>query len=246
MPGRSVRRGSRFIARTAGDRRVFFGQWLADANIGGPIHAGCPSRCTVVFGSGAIYSNEPRLQRGKGEMGVMRMILELVLYCLLFTAMVRYSVRGGRRTVFLPETGAGKGFRDRSDRLENDAAQTEGLHDTKVIGFLRRLKKEFPGSEVIFDAMTGKAVKYANDYIRKTGNNDARLHFSADSGKTVAEKCGMELVEERPFFGAARKQLKKELKLYTRIAMKVVDESGRRAFLTHLKDGSGRNRQGTV
>lgn len=89
--------------------------------------------------------------------------------------------------------------------------------------------------EVIFDAMTGKAIKYANDYIKKTGNNDAELHFSADNGKSVAEKCGMKLVEERPFFGAARKQLKRKLKLYTRIAMKVVDEGGRRGFLTHLQ-----------
>ena len=51
----------------------------------------------------------------------------------------------------------------------------------------------------------------------------------------MAAKCGMMLVEERPFFGVARKQLKKKLKLYTRIAMKVVDEGGRRGFLTHLR-----------
>ena len=88
--------------------------------------------------------------------------------------------------------------------------------------------------EVIFDAMTGKAIKYANDYIKKTGNNDAELHFSADSGQSVAEKCGMKLLEERPFFSAARKQLKRKLSLYTRIAKKVVDEGGRRGFLTHL------------
>ncbi len=109
------------------------------------------------------------------------------------------------------------------------------FEEEKVIGFLKQLKKGFRDVEVIFDAMTGRAIKYANDYIRKTGNNDAQLHFSADNGKAVAEKCGMKLVEERPFFGDARKQLKKKLKLYTRIAMKVVDESGRRAFLTHLK-----------
>ncbi len=101
------------------------------------------------------------------------------------------------------------------------------FEEEKVIGFLKQLKRSFPGVEVIFDAMTGKAIKYANDYIKKTGNNDAELHFSADNGKSVAEKCGMKLVEERPFFGAARKQLKRKLKLYTRIAMKVVDEGGR-------------------
>lgn len=105
----------------------------------------------------------------------------------------------------------------------------------KVIGFLKQLKEVFPETEVIFDAMTGSAVKYANKYIKKTGNNGAMLHFSADNGRSIAEKCGMKLLEERPFFGAARKQLKRKLKLYTRIAMKVVDESGRRGFLTHLK-----------
>ena len=109
------------------------------------------------------------------------------------------------------------------------------FEEDKVIGFLKQLKNSFPGVEVIFDAMTGKAIKYANDYIKKTGNHDAELHFSADNGQSVAAKCGMELVEERPFFGAARKQLKRKLKLYTRIAMKVVDEGGRRGFLIHLK-----------
>ncbi len=89
--------------------------------------------------------------------------------------------------------------------------------------------------EVIFDAMTGKAIKYANEYIRKTGNKDAELHFCADDGQSVAGKCGMKLVEERPFFGDARRLLKNRLKLYTRIAMKVVDEGRRRAFLVHMK-----------
>ena len=109
------------------------------------------------------------------------------------------------------------------------------FEEEMVIGFLKQLKEAFPGVEVIFDAMTGKAIKYANDYIKKTGNNDAKLHFNADNGQSVAEKCGMRMVEERPFFGAARKQLKEKLKLYTRIAMKVVDEGGRRGFLIHLR-----------
>jgi len=109
------------------------------------------------------------------------------------------------------------------------------FEEEKVIGFLKQVKECFPDVQVIFDAMTGKAIKYANDYIKKTGNHDAELHFSADNGGSVAAKCGMMLVEERPFFGVARKQLKKKLKLYTRIAMKVVDEGGRRGFLTHLR-----------
>ncbi len=110
------------------------------------------------------------------------------------------------------------------------------FEEEKVINFLKQLKTSFPGVEVIFDAMTHSAMIHANDYIRKTGNNDAQLHFSTDNGGSIAKKCGMELLEERPFFGAARKQLRRKLKFYTRIAMKVVDESGRRGFLTHLKE----------
>ena len=108
------------------------------------------------------------------------------------------------------------------------------FEEERVIDFLIQLKKEFSDLEVIFDAMTSKAIKYANDYIRKTGNKNAKLHFCTDDGKSVAEKCGMTLIEERPFFTDARKRLKRKLTLYTRIAMKVVDEGGRRGFLVHL------------
>ena len=104
----------------------------------------------------------------------------------------------------------------------------------QVFGFLRQVKDAFPGVEVIFDAMTASAAARANAFIKKTGNADAELRFSADSGKSIADACGMRLVEERPFFGQARRQLKRQLTLYTRIAMKVVDEGGRRGFLVHL------------
>lgn len=109
------------------------------------------------------------------------------------------------------------------------------FEEKRVTGFLQELKKFFPGLQVIFDAMTAKAVKYANNYIRKTGNKNAELHFCTDSGECIACQCGMKLIEERPFFCTARKQLKRKLKLYTRIAMKVVDEGSRRGFLVHLQ-----------
>ncbi len=85
------------------------------------------------------------------------------------------------------------------------------FEEEKVLGFIKQLKKEFPDVEVIFDAMTGNALKHANKYIKKTGNNDAELHFSTENGKSIAEKCGMTLPEERSFFGVARKQPKKKL-----------------------------------
>ena len=109
------------------------------------------------------------------------------------------------------------------------------FEEARVIEFIRQAGETFDGVEIIFDAMTQKAIRYANDHIRKTGNNDATLHFCADSGKAMAEKTGMKLIEARPFFGEARKHLKKKLKLYTRIAMKEVDEGKRRGFLVHLE-----------
>ena len=70
------------------------------------------------------------------------------------------------------------------------------FESASVTVFLKEIQKHFTDAEVIFDAMTGKAVKYANDYIRKTGNKNAELHFSTDSGAAVAGMCGMQLAAE--------------------------------------------------
>lgn len=117
------------------------------------------------------------------------------------------------------------------------------FEEERVTGFLQKVKEFFPGSEMIFDAMSPKAVKYANDYIKKTGNDSAELHFCAENGRDIAAKCGMDLLEERPFFKDARRLLKRKLKLYTRIAMKVVDEGGRRGFLVHLRSRGQRPKE---
>ncbi|MBQ9020540.1 MAG: class I SAM-dependent methyltransferase [Eggerthellaceae bacterium] len=105
--------------------------------------------------------------------------------------------------------------------------------DERVRGFLAEAKRRFSGANIVFDAMTHKAIKYANDYIKKTGNADAELGFGIDDPAQFARECDIDLVEARPFFTEARKL--KGLKLYTRIAMKVVDEGGRRGFLMHAK-----------
>lgn len=94
-----------------------------------------------------------------------------------------------------------------------------------VLRFLSGVRQRFPNAELVFDAMPYNALKKANDYIRKTGNTSAELHFGVDDGKAFAEKCGLRLIEQCPFFSEARKQLKWKLNLYTRIAMKVVDEA---------------------
>lgn len=82
-------------------------------------------------------------------------------------------------------------------------------------------------------SMNEKAIAYANKYVKKTGNKDAEMHFWVDDPSAFARKCGIHLIEQKPFFTEARKTLKKQLTLYTRIAMKVVDEGGRRGFILH-------------
>ena len=46
--------------------------------------------------------------------------------------------------------------------------------------------------------------KTGNDYIKKTGNHDAELHFSADNGGSVAAKCG-DAGRRTPFLRCCKK-----------------------------------------
>ncbi|MGP1587015.1 MAG: class I SAM-dependent methyltransferase [Treponemataceae bacterium] len=106
--------------------------------------------------------------------------------------------------------------------------------EEKIVRFLSDVKKHFPKGELIFDATNEIGIKYANKYVQKTGNTSAQMYFYVNDGLAFAQKCGMELIEQRTFYTDARKMLKRKLKLYTRIAMKVCDDDGRTIIL-HLK-----------
>ena len=108
------------------------------------------------------------------------------------------------------------------------------FREEKILRFLSDVKKRFPKGELIFDATNEIGIKYANKYVQKTGNTSAQMYFYVNDGQAFAQKCGMELIEQRTFYTAARKMLKRKLKLYTRIAMKVCDDGGRTISL-HLK-----------
>jgi O-methyltransferase involved in polyketide biosynthesis len=96
------------------------------------------------------------------------------------------------------------------------------------------LQKAFPLGELIFDATNEKGLKYANRYVRKTGNASVTMYFFVNDGEELARKTGTTFLSCRPFFADARKMLGRKLQPYTRIAMRVVDQSGR-AVLLHLK-----------
>jgi O-methyltransferase involved in polyketide biosynthesis len=103
-----------------------------------------------------------------------------------------------------------------------------------VIQFINNVKKAFSNVELIFDATNETGIKYANKYVKKTGNDDALMYFYINDSVEFSKRTGIKLIEERVFFTDARKMLKKKLGLYTRIAMKVVDDK-KRAILLHLK-----------
>jgi O-methyltransferase involved in polyketide biosynthesis len=105
--------------------------------------------------------------------------------------------------------------------------------EDKIIQFVNNVKNVFPSVELIFDATNSTGIKYANKYVKKTGNTDALMYFYIDDSIEFSKRIETKLIEERVFFTDARKMLAKKLGLYTRIAMKVVDDK-RRAILLHL------------
>lgn len=107
--------------------------------------------------------------------------------------------------------------------------QPEAVHR-----LLAELKKAFPGAEMVFDATDEVGIGYARKYVKKTGNMDAMMYFYINDPQEFAKRVGVELLDVRPFYGDARRLLKKRIKLYTRIAMKVTDDKGR-LLLLHIK-----------
>jgi O-methyltransferase involved in polyketide biosynthesis len=105
--------------------------------------------------------------------------------------------------------------------------------EEKIMQFIRDLQNVFHEVELIFDATNETGIKYANKYVKKIGNNDAPMYFYVNDSIEFARKTNTALIEERSFFTDARKILSKKLALYTRIAMKVVDDK-KRAVLIHL------------
>ena len=110
------------------------------------------------------------------------------------------------------------------------------FREEKILAFIRDLRKLFKEGELVFDAVNSTGIRYAEKYVKKTGNDSARMYFYVDDCEAFAEKAGCTLIEWRPFFREARVMLKKKVGLYTRIAMWVTDRDARLKLL-HLKLG---------
>ena len=110
------------------------------------------------------------------------------------------------------------------------------FHKTDILRLIGELKALFPRGELIFDAANQTGLRYANRYVKRTGNASAEMYFYVNSGHQFGEEAKVRLIDERPFFTAARQQLKHKLRLFTRIAMAVTDYTGR-ARIFHYRLG---------
>jgi O-methyltransferase involved in polyketide biosynthesis len=106
--------------------------------------------------------------------------------------------------------------------------------EDQVMGFIKNIQANLQDVELIFDAANETGLKYANRYVKKTGNADALMRFHVNDGAGFARRSGTVFGEERVFFTDARKMLAKKLGLYTRIAMRIVDNT-KRAVIVRLQ-----------
>ncbi len=95
--------------------------------------------------------------------------------------------------------------------------------EQEVLTLISKLQSQFDNAEILFDATDEFGVKYAERYVKKTGNKDALLHFYINDPKEFAKKAKIKLISANGFYGAISKELRKKLKLYTKIATRIAD-----------------------
>lgn len=105
------------------------------------------------------------------------------------------------------------------------------LRPEAIFQLIKELKSQLPNSQLIFDATNEVGVKYAQKYVKKTGNQSAMMYFYINDAKAFCKQADIDLIEVRGFYKEAR-QLK-GFNLYTRIAMKVADDK-KRTMILHV------------
>ncbi len=99
--------------------------------------------------------------------------------------------------------------------------------ENEVLGLIKKLQDKFPHAELIFDATDDYGIKYAEKYVKKTGNKNAMMYFYINDSEEFAKKSGTKLLSQTGFFDDARKILKKKTELFTKFAMRVADKKKR-------------------
>ncbi len=95
--------------------------------------------------------------------------------------------------------------------------------EEEVLSLILKLQNQFKNAEILFDATDEYGIKYANKYVKKTGNKDAMMYFYINNPQEFADKAKIKLISVSGFYENVSKELRKKLKLYTKIATKIAD-----------------------
>ena len=102
----------------------------------------------------------------------------------------------------------------------------------KIVDMIKRTAERIPKFELVLDATNTTGLKYANRYVKKTGNTDATMYFSIDDADMFSQEVGMKLVSIDGFFSDALLHCK-GMRLKTKIYMYFTDKL-RRTMVIHL------------
>ena len=108
------------------------------------------------------------------------------------------------------------------------------FYKEEIIAFIKACGKALPLGEIIFDATSESGLKFTNWFIKQTGNANAIMHFGINDSKAFADKCGMELLEEKTFYTDVLKMLDKRLNVVTKISMRIAEKK-KQVMILHLK-----------
>ncbi|MDD7543418.1 MAG: class I SAM-dependent methyltransferase, partial [Peptoniphilaceae bacterium] len=106
------------------------------------------------------------------------------------------------------------------------------FHESEIIEMIQKMKAQIPYGELVFDATNSKGLRFANKYVKKTGNDNAQMHFSVDDPGEFARRTCTELIEVDGFFRSALKECH-GLRRTTRITMYFADR-WKRTLVLHF------------
>ncbi len=108
------------------------------------------------------------------------------------------------------------------------------FNEPDILALIAKLQKQFSNAELLFDATDEFGVKYATRYVKKTGNQNAMMYFYINDPQKFADTAHLKLLSASGFYSHVPKELRKKLKLYTRLATKIADNK-MHAMILHFK-----------
>lgn len=97
------------------------------------------------------------------------------------------------------------------------------FQEEEVISLMKKMQESFGKPQIVFDAVDEFGMNYIKKYVKKTGNQSAMIYFCINSPEEFAKKSNSSLLSVTGFYGLVSKEMRKKLKLITKISMKVSD-----------------------